>query len=66
MYKNNQEAMEAMAKKIKVDGADWEIIRDCGDFWVAKKADSDEVRNVYKPGKGKDQVAKPDSKPSKE
>lgn len=64
MYKlTMREAKEIMAKKIKVDGENWEILKDCGDFWVAKKADSDEVRNVYKPGKEK--IAKPNSEPSK-
>ena len=48
-----------MSDKIKFDGREWEVLKDCVDFVVAKIPDTDEVRNIPKPKK--DDIGKADN-----
>lgn len=41
-----------MFETIKYQGKEWEVLRDCGTFYVAKVVDSDEVQNIPKGSDG--------------
>lgn len=46
-----------MFNEINFEGKEWEVLKDCGDFFVAKVVDTDEVRNIKK-----DKIGKADPK----